>query len=252
LILNRLLATLANHAPVHILKARSAAEQVQRLNHQIHDTLLELVALLKARSTYADEAEITTPFDGYTNHWMLDAIKYEQDAIRQHGFESEIRPVLAPLADQFFCDDCWPSPEAVFTMLADRQLTRPPKYLTYTMEAASQSKKGEFSPAVLRALWECQFRLIGKNWPTDTDDSPLMRIPLFRLNDPSMATLANLMVEDGSGCGATVGAVKRLRGEERKKAESLLSKPFDSETWNEWDIAQAEDRFAFWSHQPHR
>jgi hypothetical protein len=158
-VLEQIVTTLAFHGPSDIDDARYRAGRVRDLNLQISSLFEQLSELYRRRDAISED--ITTPDDKSPYSWILEGIDYEEDASTRHRFNAYVKPQLEPIVYQYYGD--YPSAEAIFRMLAERQVQSLPEHVSSPMVAAFDSRSGKVghNPAVILALFKCQFELIG-------------------------------------------------------------------------------------------
>ena len=217
LVLHSLVCTLATHRPETIDAAKLTERQAAELTAEIKALFLRVKQCFQERDQLANTYGLGTPDDYHPCEWIIDSIDYTDDPQTQHLFKARlVKPLQSLLAE--FDVHYWPTPEAIFTMLADRQARQLVGHVNSTMHAATRGRTTD--SGILRALWECQFKLIGTFHLPEPTAAAAVPIPLFRLRDSSIADLANMVSPGPSGYGFDPESVRKARQRIRR---SLLN-----------------------------
>lgn len=215
LVLHNLVCTLATHRPENIDAAKVAERQAAELTDElgvlyqrIRQSYQRVRQCCEERDQLANTYGLGTPDDYHPGEWIVHAIDYIDDPQTKHLFGARLlKPLQRLLAEFDF--NYWPTPEAIFTMLAERQERQTVGQAHPTMLAAAQGRTTD--NGLLRALWECQFKLIDTFHMPEAGAVAAIPIPLFRLRDFSMAALASMVSSGPSGYGFDPESIRKAR-----------------------------------------
>lgn len=207
--LDGLLGVMSLYRPDRIREAKEAAERLDAINREMAELCERMASLHETRHRLTNRHDMTCPDDAHPLDWIEHGLA-ASDPTTRHLHEWWVAPELERAGT--FDLKYWPTPEAMFSGLADLYAGHESEVIDETMAAAFTGYTAT-PRALMRALWERQSR-----------DRP-GTVPPYRLTDASMATLVCVTADDSDATSANT--VKRARRELIDHLHDLIETDLD-------------------------